>query len=639
VGTGDGLGEVEVEGEGEDAVEIDEDGDGFSRDDDCDDLNSAVNPGAVEVCNDIDDDCDSDVDEGVQTVFYADADGDTYGDPITTVEACAAPDGYVADDTDCDDGQASTNPAATEVCNEVDDDCDALVDEEVATLFYADTDGDTFGDPDEVIEACSAPDGYVADGTDCDDTARDVNPSGTEVCNGVDDDCNADTSEDGMVAFIDTAGSTTDVSGAFTGAVSMTTDGTYMVCDGTYAVHLDIDADVDIVGVNGALGATLDGEGTGPVVTVDNGNTVNLSALTLTNGIPDNFAGSFGGGGGGVNVSAGSTVDISDSVLSDHMGYLGGAIHVYEASLTVNTSTFFNNGSTNGGDFMVIDGDAVITGCSSTDAYADYSAYGYVLGYEGEASLEIDDSTFDGGFTTGVGLYAASAFGFPVEFVISSSAVTNLSASSYGALTVYGDATAASFDTDWGTTAGRDDNLPVDVHTTSGSTGATNEYSYGDGEFFTCTGAGCANYVEYEGANATLYHAWTGGGSTSAPSMFACELDFNFVASPTTDLCHSCDYGFEGTWVLDTSTANTSSCFYYTEDFEMDIAFAADPTYYSSPVLYTRSPFYDGWLPTMYATRSGDTVVATYGFYNYAVSYYGTYYYYSDYLKIDLEVY
>src|SRR6185295_2743344 len=125
------------------------------------------------------------------TTFYADADGDTYGDASSTTLACTQPSGYVSDNTDCDDSHAAVNPGATEVCNGVDDDCDASVDEGVQTTFYADADGDTYGDASSTTLACTVPSGYVSDNTDCEDNDASVNPGATEVCNGIDDDCDA----------------------------------------------------------------------------------------------------------------------------------------------------------------------------------------------------------------------------------------------------------------------------------------------------------------------------------------------------------------------------------------------------------------------------------------------------------------
>ncbi|PXF60603.1 MAG: hypothetical protein C4B59_08775 [Candidatus Methanogaster sp.] len=164
---------------------------------DCDDTNADVNPGATEVCgNGIDDNCDGQIDEGCTlTTYYGDADGDGYGDPTNTTEAYSAPAGYVADNTDCDDTNAAVNPGATEVCNGIDDNCDGQVDEGVMTTYYGDADGDGYGDPTNTTDACSAPDGYVTDNTDCDDTNADVNPGATEVRNGIDDNCDGQIDE------------------------------------------------------------------------------------------------------------------------------------------------------------------------------------------------------------------------------------------------------------------------------------------------------------------------------------------------------------------------------------------------------------------------------------------------------------
>jgi hypothetical protein len=153
----------------------------LAQGDDCNDDNAAVNPGATEVCNGIDDDCDGDIDEGVTTTYYQDADGDTYGNPAVSQDACSAPAGYVTDNTDCDDTNAAVNPGAAEVCNSIDDDCDGAIDEGVTTTFYRDADGDGYGNPADTTEACTAPTGYVSDNTDCDDTNAAVNPGATQI--------------------------------------------------------------------------------------------------------------------------------------------------------------------------------------------------------------------------------------------------------------------------------------------------------------------------------------------------------------------------------------------------------------------------------------------------------------------------
>ncbi len=104
---------------------VDADGDGFSAEDDCDDGDAAVNPGVAEVCNGVDDNCDGEVDEGVATTSFTDADGDGHGDPETEAAACDVPSGAVEVGDDCDDGDATVFPGADEVCGDgVVNDCD-----------------------------------------------------------------------------------------------------------------------------------------------------------------------------------------------------------------------------------------------------------------------------------------------------------------------------------------------------------------------------------------------------------------------------------------------------------------------------------------------------------------------------------
>jgi hypothetical protein len=58
---------------------------------------------------------------------YADVDGDGFGDADAALPVCSAPDDFVTDATDCNDGDPSVNPAAAEVCgDEIDQDCDGV---------------------------------------------------------------------------------------------------------------------------------------------------------------------------------------------------------------------------------------------------------------------------------------------------------------------------------------------------------------------------------------------------------------------------------------------------------------------------------------------------------------------------------
>jgi len=136
-----------------------------SNSSDCDDLNSAVNPNAVEVCfNFMDDNCDSQIDENCAilgctysnacnydstanvdngscifptTVFYLDADADSFGSSDNSMLTCdsIAPAGYVVNNSDCDDLNSAVNPYAEEIAgNGIDEDCDGQIDNSVLEM-------------------------------------------------------------------------------------------------------------------------------------------------------------------------------------------------------------------------------------------------------------------------------------------------------------------------------------------------------------------------------------------------------------------------------------------------------------------------------------------------------------------------
>ena len=172
---------------------------------DCDDADGTVNPDAVELCDGIDNDCDGDTDEDSAadaTTWYADTDGDSFGDATHSTISCNRPAGFVPDNTDCDDSDATVSGGAVEVCDGVDNDCDGDVDESDATdasTWYADTDGDGFGDAGSATTACTQPSGYEANALDCDDADGAVFPGADEYCDAVDNDCDGVVDEDDAV--------------------------------------------------------------------------------------------------------------------------------------------------------------------------------------------------------------------------------------------------------------------------------------------------------------------------------------------------------------------------------------------------------------------------------------------------------
>ncbi|MBM3427599.1 MAG: T9SS type A sorting domain-containing protein [Bacteroidetes bacterium] len=102
---------------------------------------------------------------------------------------------------DCDDNNAEINPAAIEICDGLDNNCNADVDEGLLNIYFADLDADGFGDPFNSQEACELTAGFTEDNSDCDDSNSQIFPGSTELCNDLDDDCN-DLIDDGL-AFYD----------------------------------------------------------------------------------------------------------------------------------------------------------------------------------------------------------------------------------------------------------------------------------------------------------------------------------------------------------------------------------------------------------------------------------------------------
>ena len=193
---------------------IDADGDGYTSPADCNDNDAAINPGATETCGDgIDNNCVGGIDEGCSS--GSDVDGDGYAAPAdcndnnaniypgaTEIcgdgidnnctggidEGCVAVDndgdGFVST-VDCNDNDAAINPGAAEYCNNIDDDCNGLVDDNTGTMFYQDADGDGLGNLNATYYFCSLPaNGWSSNYYDCNDADAAVAGPGTACDNG-----------------------------------------------------------------------------------------------------------------------------------------------------------------------------------------------------------------------------------------------------------------------------------------------------------------------------------------------------------------------------------------------------------------------------------------------------------------------
>ena len=132
------------------------------------------------------------VDGPAGTTYYVDSDGDGYGVTSTATVLCYDPGfGYSTQSGDCNDANDAIYPGQTEVCNTIDDDCDGSTDEGLPTeTYYVDADGDGFGTGNAIVSCADPGLGYSDNNADCNDGNSAVNPSATEICNGIDDNCN-----------------------------------------------------------------------------------------------------------------------------------------------------------------------------------------------------------------------------------------------------------------------------------------------------------------------------------------------------------------------------------------------------------------------------------------------------------------
>ena len=177
---------------------------GCKQEGDCNDNDPSITPLADEICDGIDNDCDEGIDEDTQYTFYRDFDEDSFGDPNESIQSCEPVEGYVDNDRDCDDLEFCS-PSYGRICDEFDNDCDGVTDENDAidvVEYYTDNDGDGIGANEIPQVACFAPNNTVLTTGDCDDGNDLVHPFMVGLCDGIDNDCNEDVDEDAVDAQI-----------------------------------------------------------------------------------------------------------------------------------------------------------------------------------------------------------------------------------------------------------------------------------------------------------------------------------------------------------------------------------------------------------------------------------------------------
>lgn len=420
------------------AEESDDDLDGVSVEaGDCDDSNPAMHPGAIEICDGVDNNCDGSIDDDAtdQSTFYRDRDGDGFGDAATSLTACEAPSGFIDDSTDCDDSNSLIHPAAVEVCDELnrDEDCDGAADDDDSsadwssmTPFYPDADGDGFGDSFADAMFCDLQPGFTLDFGDCDDADGAIHPGAEEICDGFDNDCDGEGDVPGSMTLVYTPSSGSPIT-VHRDAEDMAEhsesdpfdsfehfgsgEHIWTFCEGDFAVEGTLTEDSTIRSVSGdPTDVSLSGSLSGTVLKVFGDDIqLRIEGVTIEDGLADELAadGSLPfdlGSGGGVfcRSHVGTTqIIVEDSRFVSNQtpedGGMGGAIYTDGCTLDLRHSVFEQNqAGFAGGGIYLQDADLLMDNVELRDNQGSYTSAVLVTGQERDVQVDVSSSLFEG---------------------------------------------------------------------------------------------------------------------------------------------------------------------------------------------------------------------------------------------------
>jgi len=285
-------------------------------------------------------------------------DDDTEGEgspsppPTPTPPPTEAPDddqdGFQAD-IDCDDGDPAVFPGAEELCDGLDNDCDGEVDEGVASIFYADEDGDGFGDASNPIPRCDTPTDLISLGLDCDDDNSKKHPMMVAA------DAAGETDPDGTAAApLPTIQEAID---------SKKNCGMVFIAAGEYRESLSItdQQNLSVEGTAGSAETRVLGSAGARALLVQHGTNLTLRGLSFTTIDP------VAGHGGAVGVFDSTTVLLEDVVIHDaettgEGADGGGVAFVRSQSVTVRDSELRANEGDTGGGLVSLSSNVIVTG-------------------------------------------------------------------------------------------------------------------------------------------------------------------------------------------------------------------------------------------------------------------------------------
>ena len=162
--------------------------DGYALNDlDCDDTSNSIHPGAFDLCDGLDNDCD---------IITPDGSGEIPSLNVLQAGVCSGSRQACAEGSWQNSYVGVAGHQTTETsCDGLNNDCDDDIDEGLLSRWYGDADRDGYGDASTYLASCSAADGYVSNDEDCDDTENSINPAAAELCDLFDNNCNEEIDE------------------------------------------------------------------------------------------------------------------------------------------------------------------------------------------------------------------------------------------------------------------------------------------------------------------------------------------------------------------------------------------------------------------------------------------------------------